>query len=93
LLRVIYRVGTSQGGNNVTASVFTGPLGQAGVNEVPTESVIVTPADATYQNTTVNFTGSRHFSAGDLVTLGIKAFSSPGAQNASCIWEFDMSDI
>jgi hypothetical protein len=93
LLRVLWRCQQDINPSEVTVGVFTGSMGTPGPNTVVVEHVVMAPIAGTYQVTTFNFTGSQHFIAGDTITIGVQSDANPGTQNATGIWEFDMSEI
>jgi len=93
LLRVLWRCQQDINPSEVTVGVFTGSMGNSGPNTVVVEHVVMAPIAGTYQVTTFNFTGSQHFIAGDTITIGVQSDANPGTQNATGIWEFDMSEI
>jgi len=93
LLRVLWRCQQDINPSEVTVGVFTGSMGNSGPNTVVAEHVVMAPIAGAYQVTTFNFTGSQHFIAGDTITIGVKSGANPGTQNATGIWEYDMSEI
>ena len=93
LLRVLWRSQQDINPSEVTVGVFTGSMGNSGPNTVVAEHVVMAPIAGAYQVTTFNFTGSQHFIAGDTITIGVQSDANPGTQNATGVWEFDMSEI
>ncbi len=93
LLRVLWRAQQDINPSEVTVAVFTGSQGNSGPNTAVVEHKEMAPIAGTWQVTTFNFTGSQHFIAGDTITVGVQSDANPGNQNATCVWEFDMSEI
>ena len=40
-----------------------------------------------------NFSGSSHFSAGEIIGVSIEPQTGPGDVNVTCLWEFDFTGV
>ena len=97
LKRVIFRPSGSQGGGTSRITLFKAS-DQSGVVNTDEGGVYVEHIDLTCAGTvstknTFNFTGSSHFSAGDVVGISIDPHLNPVEVNVSCIWEFDSTSL
>jgi hypothetical protein len=92
LKRILIRPELAQNGN-ISASVWiatdTVPEIDAGTR---VESAIGANS-AVYTTTTIDFTGSNHFAAGDIVGVSITPRLNPGKINLTCIWQLDKTSF
>ena len=97
LKRVIFRPSGSQAGGTSRITLFKASDQSGLVNTdeggVYVEHVDLTCAGTVSTKNTFNFTGSSHFSSGDVVGLSIDPNSNPVEVNVSCIWEFDSTSL
>lgn len=92
LKRILIRPELAQNGN-ISASLFVGTNTVAEIDGgVRVENAIGANA-AAYTTTTINFTGSNQFAAGDIVGVSIKPRLNPGKINLVLIWEYDKTSF
>ena len=89
LKRLLVRTEFAQNGN-ISGSIYVGVDGDPEIDNggVQVETAVGANS-ATYTTTTINFTGSNHFAAGDLLGVTIQPRLNPGKINLTMIWEFD----
>ena len=99
LLRVIFRPSANDTGTTIF-TLYKAPNGVAniGTSELASGQLFVeavtgscTAAIAT--SNTFNFTGSTHFSAGEVVALAVDPTQGADNVNLTCVWEYDMFDV
>ena len=88
LKRVLWRAANAQNGN-ITASFWRAVNTQAAIDDGVRVENVVAANSAVYTTTVINFTGSNHFAAGDVIGVAINPRLNPGQINVVCIWEFD----
>ena len=88
LKRILVRSELAQNGN-FSASIFVGTDGIATIDNGTRVESAIGANSATYTTTTINFTGSNHFAAGDLVGIALKPRLNPGKINLACLWQYD----
>ncbi len=92
LKRILIRPELAQNGN-ISASLWVGTNTVAEIDGgVRVENAIGANAGA-YTTTTINFTGSNQFAAGDIVGVSIKPRLNPGKINLVLIWEYDKTSF
>jgi hypothetical protein len=94
LLRVIFRPVGGQAGGATRVAVYKNTntnalLVAGGIVEFQD---VTCSGDASTSNV-FNFTGSSHYSAGDIVGVSINPHANPGDVNVVCIWEYDMTGL
>ena len=99
LLRVIFRPSSNDAGTTIF-TLYKAPNGVAdiGTSELASGQLFVeavtgscTAAIAT--SNTFNFTGSTHFSAGEVVALAVDPTAGADNVNLTCVWEYDMFNV
>ena len=88
LKRILVRSEFAQNGN-FSASIFVGTNGVATIDNGTRVESAIGSNSATYTTTTINFTGSGHFAAGDLVGIALKPRLNRGKINLACLWQYD----
>ena len=93
LRRVYYRPSGSQNGN-VSIALFKATNGNGDINMdeqgVLVETQVVSCANAASTTSVFNFTGSNHYSAGDVVGVSIDPNASQVEVNLVCLWEYNV---
>lgn len=88
LKRILIRPESAQNGN-ISASVWIGTDGVAEIDGGTRVESATGSNSGAYTTTILNFTGSNHFAAGDIVGVSIKPRLNPGKVNLTCIWQYD----
>jgi hypothetical protein len=93
LKRVYYRPSGSQNGN-VSIALFkaTNGNGDINMNEQGTliETQVVSCPNAVSTTTVFNFTGSNHYSAGDVVGVSVHPNANQVEVHLVCLWEYNV---
>jgi len=94
LVRFMARCGGNAQDGAVTIGVHTASNGAATIDGEYTSEFQVEAVDvATNTTFTVDFTGSQHFTAGQVVGVSWDIISNPGNCALTTIWEFDMTGL
>ena len=93
LKRVYYRPSGSQNGN-VSIALFKASDGNGDINMneqgVLIETQIVSCANAASTTSVFNFTGSNHYSAGEVVGVSVHPNANQVEVNLVCLWEYNI---
>ena len=94
LKRVIFRPSSAQGGGTSRIALYKQTNGTAliGSGDI-IEHLDVTCSGVAATSNVFNFTGSSHFSAGDVVGVSIDPHLGPDDTFVTCIWELEMLGI
>ena len=95
LVRVIYRPEDQQAGGATKITLYKAANGTAHMDSTRTfcEHQEVTCSGNASTSNVFNFTGSAHFSAGEVYGFTIDPQNNPGEINITCVWEFDTSGL
>ena len=88
LKRILVRPENTQNGN-ISASLWVATNTVAEIDAGTRVETSLGNNAANYTTTTINFTGSTQFAAGDIVGVSITPRLNPGKINLTCIWEYD----
>ena len=92
LKRILIRPELAQNGN-ISASLWIATNGVAEIDGGVRVENAIGANSAAYTTTTINFTGSNQFAAGDIVGVSIKPRLNPGKINLVLIWEYDKTSF
>ena len=95
LVRVIFRPESEQSGGDTVITLYKAVNGTDHMDSTRTyleESSVTCSGNASTSNV-FNFSGSAHFSAGDVYGFTINPHKNPGEVNVTCVWEFDTSAL
>tara|TARA_R110001583_G_scaffold12434_1_gene55301 strand:+ start:393 stop:2495 length:2103 start_codon:yes stop_codon:yes gene_type:complete len=90
--RIIFRPTNEQSGGTTRISLYKA-VNATFATATHVEHVDVTCSGNASTSNVFNFSGSAHFSAGDVVGITIDPENTPGDVNVVCIWEYDMTGL
>ena len=94
LRRVVFRPSASDcGSTNITLYKQADGTEDMISSRTLVENVIVTCTAAAATSNVFNFTGSGHFSAGEVIGVTINPTNGPDNVNVTCVWEYDIFGV
>ena len=94
LRRVIFRPGASDcGSTKITLYKQTDGTENMQSSRTYVEEQTVTCTAAAATSNVFNFTGSSHFSAGEVIGVAIDPTNGPDNANVTCVWEYDIFGV
>lgn len=94
LLRVVFRPGANDcGSTSITLYKQVDGTENMSSSRTYVEQQTVTCAAASATSNVFNFTGSAHFSQGEVIGVAIDPTNGPDNANVTCVWEYDIFGV
>jgi hypothetical protein len=94
LLRVVFRPGANDcGSTKITLYKQVDGTENMSLSRTYVEEQTVTCAAAAATSNVFNFTGSAHFSQGEVIGVAIDPTNGPDNANVTCVWEYDIFGV
>ena len=94
LLRVVFRPGANDcGSTKITLYKQVDGTENMSSSRTYVEEQTVTCAAAAATSNVFNFTGSAHFSQGEVIGVAIDPTNGPDNANVTCVWEYDIFGV